>query len=208
MGEPGGQRPTFFYDFASPWSYLAAERMNGALGVVPVWQPVDAAAVGGTDGQADPSPSPAARPGATRARRPPDELVAAVERRAAAQGLPPIRWPTPWPPDPGAALRAAIFAQGAGRAVAFSLAALRQAFAAGRDLGEMDNVLVAAAACELHPRAVLKGIESATVGERLVAANAAAAARGLRRVPAIALGDEVFEGEDAVEAAMVAIGRA
>ncbi|MDP8944172.1 MAG: disulfide bond formation protein DsbA, partial [Actinomycetota bacterium] len=59
------ERPVFFYDFASPWSYLAAERVNGALGVVPVWQPIDRTELAGAEGQAD---------------------RAAVERRARAQG--------------------------------------------------------------------------------------------------------------------------
>ena len=189
-------RPVFFYDLGSPWSYLAAERVNGALGIVPAWQPVDARALHG-----EPPAIVAVEPD----RR--EELFAAVERRAAAQGLPPIRWPQPWPADPEPALRAAIFAQGAGRVVAFSLAALRQAFAAGRDLGEVQNVLIAAAACELHPRAVLKGIESSAVSERLAAAGSAAVERGVGRLPAVAVGDEVFDGEDAVEAAALAVRR-
>ena len=46
-------------------------------------------------------------------------------------------------------LRAAIFAKEAGKVVSFSQAALRQRFAAGRDLSEGDNVLIAAAACAL-----------------------------------------------------------
>ena len=49
------------------------------------------------------------------------------------------------------ALLAATYAKWIGRGVAFSLAALRQAFAAGRDLSVRDNVLIAAAACEMHP---------------------------------------------------------
>ena len=51
------------------------------------------------------------------------------------------------------AMRAATFAAQIGKAASFSLAAFRQAFAAGRDLSDPDNVLLAAAACELHPRA-------------------------------------------------------
>src|SRR6266508_167717 len=51
--------------------------------------------------------------------------------------------------------RAAAYAKEIGRGVSFSLAAFRQAFAAGRDLTERDNVLLAAAAAEMHPRAVL-----------------------------------------------------
>ncbi len=42
--------------------------------------------------------------------------------------------------------------------MAFSLAAFRQAFAGGRDLEQEGTVLIAAAACEMHPAAVLKGI--------------------------------------------------
>ncbi len=86
-----------------------------------------------------------------------------IERRAAERGLPPLQWPDPWPGNMLTAMRAATFAKQAGRAVAFSLAAFRQAYAGGRDLGDADNVLIAAAACELHPNAVLKGIESRTV---------------------------------------------
>ena len=46
---------------------------------------------------------------------------------------------------------AATYAKQFGRAVAFSLAAFRQAFAGGRDLGDEITVLIAAAACEMHP---------------------------------------------------------
>ena len=34
------RRPVFYYDLGSPYAYLAAERVNGVLPVVPVWQPV------------------------------------------------------------------------------------------------------------------------------------------------------------------------
>ena len=96
---------------------------------------------------------------------------------------------------------AATFAQQAGRVVAFSLAAFRQAFAAGRDLGVADNVLIAAAACELHPRAVLKAIESRSVRERLRLATAEAGARGVRAVPTLRLGKHLLAGERGVEEA-------
>ena len=47
-----------------------------------------------------------------------------------AYGLPPIRWPEPFPGNTLVAMRAATYAKEIGRAVAFSLAAFRQAFAA------------------------------------------------------------------------------
>ena len=54
-----------------------------------------------------------------------------VERRAAEYGLPPVRWPEPWPGNTLLAMRAATFATQIGKAVSFSLAAFRQAFAGG-----------------------------------------------------------------------------
>ena len=62
---------------------------------------------------------------------------------------------------------AATYAKQIGRGVAFSLAAFRQAFAGGRDLAERDNVLIAAAACEMHPTALIKGAELGSIAERL-----------------------------------------
>jgi 2-hydroxychromene-2-carboxylate isomerase len=175
-------RPVFYFDFSSPECWLAAERINHALATVPVWTPVRA-------------------PGA-RAVAPSSAEQADLARRAVAQGLPAPRFPEPWPDDLELALRAATFAAASGRVVAFSLAALRQSFAAGRDLSRVDNVLIAAAACELHPRAMLKAIESRSVEERLRRASEDGAARGLVDVPAVLIRDRLFEGASAVERAV------
>ncbi len=129
-----------------------------------------------------------------------------IERRASERGLQPVRWPDPWPGNMLTAMRAATFAQQIGRTVAFSLAAFRQAFAGGRDLSVADNVLIAAAACELHPNAVLKGIETRAVKDRLRAATDEAYAKGVRGVPTIAVGDELFYGDDHLEQAAAAAG--
>jgi 2-hydroxychromene-2-carboxylate isomerase len=112
-----------------------------------------------------------------------------VERAARSQGVQPLVWPEPFPSDSEWAMLAATYAKQIGRAVAFSLAAFRQAFAAGRDLSERDNVLIAAAACEMHPSAVVKGAELRGTRERLEAATAEAMAAGVRDVPAIVTAD-------------------
>ena len=122
-----------------------------------------------------------------------------IERRADELGLPEVRWPDALPFDAGIAALAATFAKRSGRAVAFSLAAMRQAFAAGRDLSVVDNVLLAAAACELHPRAVLKGVESRVGQQGLEGANAAAAAQGVGLVPAICSKEGVVQGRDCLD---------
>jgi 2-hydroxychromene-2-carboxylate isomerase len=179
---------TFLYDVGSPWCWLAGERVTHVLGAVPVWQPVLAAGLSG-DGDG----------GASAADR------AAVDAAAAAQGLPPLRWPDAWPFDSELAMRAATFAKHSGRVVAFSLAAMRQAFAGGRDLSVPDNVLIAAAACELHPRALLKGVETASVRGALAEATAAVVAQGVGELPAVVIGGRVFSGPRAPEDAAAVV---
>jgi 2-hydroxychromene-2-carboxylate isomerase len=102
-------------------------------------------------------------------------------------------------------MRAATFAAEIGKAVSFALAAFRQAFAAGRDLSEPDNVLLAAAACELHPKALLKAVESTSVKERLKRATDDAAKRGVIGVPTVAVGEQVFWGDDRLNEAAAAL---
>jgi 2-hydroxychromene-2-carboxylate isomerase len=103
---------------------------------------------------------------------------------------------------------AATYAKRIGRCVAFSLAAFRQAFAGGRDLAESDTVLIAAAACEMHPAALLRAIESRGVREALAAACVRARAAGARTLPAIQLGTTVLSGPDAVDRAATELASA
>ena len=50
-------------------------------------------------------------------------------------------------------------------------------------MSEVDNVLIAAAACELHPKALLKGMETRSVKDRLRAATDEAIELGLEGSP-------------------------
>lgn len=182
-----GTRPLFFYDLGSPECYLAAERVMALLPVVPEWVPVDGRALSGA-GAPDADAVPRRR--------------AAVEALAAERHVQPLRWPSGWPArDVRPALVAATYAKQIGRAVAFSLAAFRQAFAGGRELGEVDTVLIAAAACEMHPNAVLKALERASIAAALDAATEEAAALGVRELPALVLGERVFHGDAGLDEA-------
>jgi 2-hydroxychromene-2-carboxylate isomerase len=98
-------------------------------------------------------------------------------------------------------MRTATFAKQSGRTVAFALAAFRQAFAAGRDLSDPDNVLIAAAACELHPRAVEKAVATQSVKRELIEATERAGDLGVQGVPAVVVEGEVFWGDDRLEEA-------
>ncbi|HEY7950854.1 MAG TPA: DsbA family protein [Solirubrobacterales bacterium] len=188
---------TFYYDLGSPYAYLTAERVSGLFTEAgleqPEWQPI---LLGGLFRQLG-RDSWGNGPGR-------EEGMVEVERRAAGYGLPPLTWPEPWPGNMLFAMRAATFAKQTGRTVSFALAAFRQAFAAGRDLSLPDNVLIAAAACELHPRALLKATETEGVKGALREATERAAELGVTGVPSLLVGDEVFWGDERVEEAVSA----
>lgn len=126
---------------------------------------------------------------------------AEISRHAQELGLQQLRWPSPFPFDSSLAMRVATYAKSIGRTVPFAQAAFRQAFAGGHSLEDPDFVLIAAAACEMHPTAVLRGAELRSVSEQLGAATAAAAALGVRDVPAIMIGGRVFQGECSLDEA-------
>jgi 2-hydroxychromene-2-carboxylate isomerase len=177
------EQPVFYYDLGDPECYLAAEQVMSALPVVPEWEPVT--------GEAFPPAREVDR----------DRL----ELRAAELGLQPLRWPAQWPPDSREAMLVATYAKRIGRAVAFSLAAFRQAFAGGRDLGDRDTILIAGAACEMHPAAVLKAIGLRSVADGLERAGVRARNAGVASLPALQVADAVFEGEELLDAAAAAL---
>lgn len=183
----------FYFDLASPLAYIAAERILHVLSDPPApveWQPVLARELPGAETFE-----------AFRCREEEDILHMNIARRAHELGLQPLRWPSPFPFDSTLAMRAATYAKSIGRTVPFAQAAFRQAFAGGRSLGEPDNVLIAAAACEMHPTAVLKGAGLASVCAQLESATAAARQAGVSDVPAVRIGAHVFVGEESLERA-------
>ena len=136
----------FFFDLGDPRAYVEAERI---IATDPTREWV-----------------PARSDVALRCEHEGEALREDVARGVAVLGLQPLRWPDPFPFDSELALLAATYAKSIGRIVAFSLAAFRQAFAGGHALDET-HVLIAASACEMHPRAVLKALESSRVRAQL-----------------------------------------
>jgi 2-hydroxychromene-2-carboxylate isomerase len=187
MSEPDA---VFYFDLASPLAYLAAERILHTMPIATEWQPVFARELPEAESFE-----------AFRCRDDEDIFRLELERRARELGLQELRWPEPFPFDSAFAMRAATYAKSIGRIVPFAQAAFRQAFAGGRPLDAADNVLIAAAACEMHPSAVLKGAELRSVGEQLAGATATAAQLGIVDVPAVRVGERVFHGERSLEEA-------
>jgi 2-hydroxychromene-2-carboxylate isomerase len=194
-------RATFYYDFSSPYSYLAAERISGLFAEAeleqPEWQPISFGHLLQATGR---------RPWSLPPEGPDPDHLAEIQRRADERGLPKVVYPEGWPMDNYSLnpVRAAIYAKESGRVVSFSLACFRQVFAAGRDMSELDNVLVAAAACELHPNAVTKGIEMKSVKDKLRGATDEALERGVEGIPTVAVGNRLFWGDDQLEEVVVA----
>jgi 2-hydroxychromene-2-carboxylate isomerase len=178
------EQPVFYYDLGSPQCYLVAETIMADLPVLPEWEPV----LGRNFEQ----------PALDREH---------IERQAAALDLQPIRWPATWPPDTEHAMLAATYAKRIGRAVAFSLAAFRQTFAGGRDLTDEDTILIAGAACEMHPVALGKGVELASTRSALNNATSRAHDAGVTTLPAIQMNNRVYAGLDAIHAATMAFNR-
>jgi 2-hydroxychromene-2-carboxylate isomerase len=178
----------FYFDLASPLAYLAAERVLHALPGPAEWRPVLASELGGAES------FEAFRCGEER-----ESFRSDLARRARALSLQPLRWPEPFPFDSSMAMRVATYARSIGRVVPFAQAAFRQAFAGGRSLQDPDSVLIAAAACEMHPAAVLRASQLRSVAETLARCTSEATAAGVRDVPAILVGDVLFSGERAVE---------
>jgi 2-hydroxychromene-2-carboxylate isomerase len=154
--------PVFYYDLGSPECYLMAERIAaGELPATIEWEPVHLGALSLEPDRAE------------------------IERRAEDQGLQKFRWPERFPMETRSAMLAATYAKRIGRVVAFSLAAFRQAFAGGRDLGDQDTLLIVGAACEIHPTALLKALETRSVAEALEEAQSRARAAGVEALPAV-----------------------
>jgi 2-hydroxychromene-2-carboxylate isomerase len=182
-----GAQPVFYLDLADPHCYLAAERVLTALPELAEWQPVLGRELGAMATEPD---------------------WTAIEEQARELGLLAFRPPPAWPPDPEPAALACTFAKAGGRTVGFAQALMRQQFAAGRDIGETDTVLIAAAAAEMHPAAVIKGMGLRATRNALAAAIARARADGVTELPAIAWRGEAFAGRNALQLAAVAMATA
>ncbi len=181
---------TFYFDLGSPYAYLAAERLHAVVPEPVRWQPVLLGGLFKLSGRAS-----WALGDYVRRQRGMQE----IEQRAAGYGLPPLRWPDPWPSDYLFAMRAATYAFDVGVGRAFTMQGLRDAFQRGRDLSITAHVLDVAAAAGLDRDEVRAAAADADVKLRLRVATDAAYERGVFGVPTVAVGGELFWGDDRLE---------
>src|SRR3954470_1471133 len=185
-------RPELYFDVGSPYSFLAVERAERVLGAPPELRPV---LLGGlfklgnrrSWGVGDPALREAG--------------MLEVESRATAYDLPAIRWPRPWPGDYLTAMRIATWADAEGAGAAFAFAAGRRLFLAGRDLSLPDECAAAAEEAGLGGIEALRAAARPEVKAALRRTTEAAHARGVLGVPTVAIGGELFWGDDRLEEA-------
>lgn len=188
--------PLFLYDFNSPYSYLAASRVDELLSVRPEWQPIAFAFVLRARNRSPWSFDPDTR----------RTGVAECERRADAYGLPPMRWPEGWPIESYSLLplRAALVAAEQDRLREFSHAAFARNFVTGEGLRDPADVAAVAEAVGLDGGEVGQRAASPEIKQRLQDATDAAIAAGVQGVPTTVVGAELFWGDDQLPKAAAA----
>ncbi len=203
--------PLFLFGAMSPYSWFAAERIDGLLPDAR-WRGVFAGAIFKAHDRVS--------WGSTEYR---DGGIADCEARASAHGLGPIRWPDPWPTSDLLIARAMTFAEGATGAPrqgpagertadpgeqsevkALGLAAMRLAFLDGADLGEESAVLEAGRRAGLDTGALANALSAPDIKDALRSATDEALALGVFGVPTILLGGELYWGDDRLEQAAAA----
>jgi 2-hydroxychromene-2-carboxylate isomerase len=178
-GAPRAARVTFYFDLGSPFTYLAAERVDRQFPGV-AWRPVIEDVM---------QLAPASR--------------ALAEQRAAALGLP-LVWPDGARSAVRPAMRVAALAAERGCAAPFVLAATRLAFCGGFQLDHPEVLAEAAAAANLGLGDCLQAAGDVSRDGPLEEAARRLLARGADRLPALRVGRALFGGEDRIGEAAIA----
>ena len=202
--------PVFYFDLFSPYSCLAAFRIESVVPVPAAWQPVWGAALIAASGR-----------DWLRSFDEGRERRADIVRRAAQYGMPEWRWPEGYepadaaaharwqPPNTLAVMRLATFAQQSGVVEAFAQGVFRLAFAEGRDISQIDDAIIdVAVRCGLDADEARAAPTSSETKSALRSATDAAQARGVIGLPTVAVGEQLFWGDDRLEEAGAAAASA
>lgn len=182
----------FWYDFYSPFAYLAATRVGAIAerhGIALRWRPLHLpkliAAIGG--------------------RRPLEENAAFLAwykqdlaDQAADCGVV-IRYHPNFPLKPARALRAAIRAGELGAASSFSLAVYRAYWTESRDISDLAVLGELAGGCGLDPREIEQAAVSDRYRDLLEQNNAEAIAAGVFGVPTAIWRGKLYFGNDRLD---------
>ena len=190
-------RPVFYFDFNSPYAYLAAARIDDFVPDAE-WRPIAFPILLNQLGRLE-----------EVLERDFPNVLPEVRERAAARGLPPVEPPPTWPIESWslAPLRATVFAAEDGREREFARAAFDKVYVQSRSLADPDTLRDAAAEAGLDPDQVAEAIGRPAIKERLKQHTNAAVERGISGIPTVEIGDELYWGDDHLEEAAAALGR-
>jgi 2-hydroxychromene-2-carboxylate isomerase len=187
----------FWYDFASPYSYLSATRIGDAAtarGVEIAWRPFLLGPIFSAQGwQTSPfNVYPA------KGRY----MVRDMARVAASRGLD-FRMPEPFPAHSLMATRLALIGKQQGWCEAFSRAAFAAEFARGEDIANLDVLRRLLTQMGVDTDAAIEAANSTENKDRLRHETEEAKARGIFGAPSFVTEDgELFWGDDRLEQAV------
>ncbi|MEM7545359.1 MAG: 2-hydroxychromene-2-carboxylate isomerase [Pseudomonadota bacterium] len=190
---------TFWYEFASTYSYLSAMRVEDECrkaGTDLVWRPFLLGPIFGAQGWTTSPFNLYPAKGAYMWRD--------MERQIAARGLPPLTRPDPFPQNGLLAARVATIGAGEGWIAPFSRAVFDAAFARNRSISDVAVLDAVLSPIVADPQAIIERAQNdQTIKDRLKQQTADAAARGLFGAPSFTREDgELFWGDDRLEDAL------
>jgi 2-hydroxychromene-2-carboxylate isomerase len=176
-----------YYDYASPWSYLASELIATRLpGARVEWKPIY---LRGLEAFSRGVPY-----GRAKLRYSGLDLM-----RCAAHEQVPLRFPSEFPVNGLYAVRAALALLDTPAFADYHRAMFRAVWRDDRKVADNQVVLDIAAEAGLDRASLAEAIEAPATKERLKQETAAAEARGVFGVPAFFVGDELFWGHDRMD---------
>jgi 2-hydroxychromene-2-carboxylate isomerase len=179
----------FFFDFSSPYSYLASTQLQGLAertGARIRWRPFLLGALFKAIQTAPPINNMA------RAAY----MMKDLQDWSRHYGLPPLQLPQPFPFLSVKSLRLALVAEEQGRMPAFGLRMFRAVWQEGLDATSDDVLSGALRDAGLDPSASLARTEAPEIKERLKKNGEEALERGVFGAPTFFIGDEMFFGND------------
>ena len=184
--------PTFFCDVNSPYSWMAEERIGELIPDAdwrPLYTPLLLRMIGREMWVL------------TDEREP---RMAEIVERAERYGLPPVRWPTALPQRAIDLARAATVAKRHGKVAEFAIAASRAIYTEGRDVSDPDGIRELCGKVGLDADEVLERIATQEVKDEVRATIDEAHALGVKGIPTVVVGGELFWGDDRLDGAAAA----
>jgi len=179
----------FFYDFVSPYSYLASTRVEALAaraGATIRWRPFLLGGVFKATGNHAPLDIPAKG----------KHMWLDLERWAGRLGVP-LKPPEPFPFSSILSLRTALAAEAAGRLVPYSHAVYRAAWAGGKDIANPEVLAAVATEAGLDGPALVAAAPG--YKEALMKQTQEAVDRGAFGAPSSFVGDLLFIGNDRLD---------